>query len=90
MSESFFLSKEEINLPTRFKDIPWDLHKNQILFKQSIVDFYSCLTSQSTIFQSCGDNFSDFLGWTSTEQRIKCLAQRHNTVLLVSLELGTH
>ena len=30
-----------------------------------------------------------FLGWTSTKQRIKCLAQWHNAVPLVRLELPT-
>ena len=30
-----------------------------------------------------------FLGLTNTKQRLKCLAQGHNTVPLVSLEAGT-
>ena len=34
--------------------------------------------SQSTFFQSCRGRV--FLGWTSTRQRIKCLAQGHNAV----------
>ena len=35
--------------------------------------------------------FPVFLGWTSTKQQIKCLAQRHNTVTppTVRLELAT-
>ena len=48
-----------------------------------------CFTSKSTIFQSClplSGQFPVFLCWTSTKQRIKCLAQGHNTV---PLELGT-
>ena len=34
--------------------------------------------------------FSSLSGLTRTNQRIKYLAQRHNTVLPVSLELATH
>ena len=30
-----------------------------------------------------------FMGWTSTKQRIKCLAHGHNTVTLVSLETSS-
>ena len=52
---------------------------------------YICLfwlfTSQSIIFQSCRD--AVLPGWTGTEQRIKCLAQGHNAVPPVKLELAT-
>ena len=40
--------------------------------------------SQSTIFQSCRNIFLAVLGWTSTKQKIKCLAQGHNAVPLVT------
>ena len=35
------------------------------------------------------NNFSVFLGLTSTKQRVKCLAQGHDNEPLVSLKLGT-
>ena len=47
-----------------------------------------CFMSQWTNFLSCWD-VPVLLGWTSTKQRIKCLAQGHNTVPLVMLELAT-
>ena len=33
--------------------------------------------------------FSVFLGWTSTKQQTRCLAQGHSTAILVSLEQAT-
>ena len=43
------------------------------------------------MFQSYLGGFPVFLGWTSTKQQIKCLAQGHNTVMpgTVSLTLAT-
>ena len=54
-----------------------------------------CFASQSTIFHPSQQFFSHvgmfscFHRLTSTKQRIKCLAQGHNTVRIVSLELPT-
>ena len=42
-----------------------------------------CLSQQ--FFSNVGTFFPFFLCWTSTEQRIRCLAQGHNTLPLVSL-----
>ena len=35
------------------------------------------------------EHFPVFLGWTSTKQRIKCLAKGHNTIHPASLEIAT-
>ena len=48
--------------------------------------FFLFFTSQSTILIMSG---SVFLGCISTKQRIKCLAQEHNTDLLLMLEPKT-
>ena len=73
---------------------PWTLillHKGNILSVhmgrplKSTVCFSWFFMSQSIIFQPWRDVF---LGWTSTKQRIKCLAQGHNAVSPVSLELA--
>ena len=37
--------------------------------------FWLYFTTQITIFQSCPDIFYVFLGWISSKQQIKCLAQ---------------
>ena len=53
--------------------------------------FVLILKSQTNNFSVKSEQFSVSLGWTSTKQRIKCLAQGHNTVTPegVSLELAT-
>ena len=47
--------------------------------------YWFLFVSKSTLFSHVGD----FLGKTSTNQKIKCLAQGHNIVPLVRLEAAT-
>ena len=58
-----------------------------------ISGLYVCLVwffmSLSTFFSLVGLSGEVFLGWTSFKQRIKCLSQGHNTVLLVRLKPAT-
>ena len=68
------------------------LYAEKFCLSKPVSDFYSfvclrwCITSQVTIFSHVGT-----IRWTSTKQRIKCLAQGHNTVtpLVVRLKPAT-
>ena len=51
--------------------------------------FMLMLYIQVNNFSVMSGKFPEFLGWTRTEQRIKCLAHGHNTVPPLSLELAT-
>ena len=55
------------------------------------VNLFVCIETlhPSQQFSVMLGHLSVFLCWTSTQHRIKCLAQGHNTVIPVSLELMT-
>ena len=55
----------------------------------NIVYLYWCFMSWVNNFSHTSGWFLVFLGWTSTKQRIECLADGHNTVTPVSLEIAT-
>ena len=55
--------------------------------KLEIVLFVLLLYVPVSSFSVMSERLPVFLGRTSTKQRIKCLAQEHNTVSPVSLEL---
>ena len=48
-----------------------------------------CLTSRSTIFQSCWDGATDSWVYISTLGSLKCLAQGHRYTAVVGFEICT-
>ena len=52
---------------------------------------FVCVNALQVInnFSVMSRHFTESLGWTSTKQRIKCLAQGHNTMPPLSLKLVT-
>ena len=68
--------------------LPEQLHIEKIKFKQNSCTgitekfFWFCLTSRSTIFQSCWDRATASWVFTSTLGSLNCLAKGHYTAVV--------
>ena len=88
----FHTDAVEMKMEKVFFNLPRGLNSRKPVFpfcNQQMVLFALMLYVPVNNFSVMSGLFSVFLGWTSTKQQTKSLAQEYNTVTLVSLELAT-